>query len=96
MDNVEDKRHFPVPKGKEFILNDPDLPEEEATLRTLDDLSEAVNLMDPETFHAHVDKEKNDFASWVEFVFEEKELAEQMRKFPTPLRTMVSIEKFLR
>lgn len=94
--NVEDKRHFPVPKGSEFILDNPDLPVEEKTLRTLDDLSEAINLIDPETFQKHVNPEKNDFANWVEHVFGEVELAEQLRKFPTPLRMMVSIEKFLR
>lgn len=94
--NVEDKRHFPVPEGKEFKLDNPELPAEETTLRTLDDLSEAINLIDPETFRKHVNKDKNDFASWVEHVFGEADLAAQLRKFPTPLRMMVSIEKFLR
>ncbi|MEI6478296.1 MAG: DUF5752 family protein [bacterium] len=100
--NVEDRRHFPVPKGQEFILDNNELPVEERTLRTLDDLSEAINLIDPETFHKHVQagvdggEEKNDFANWVQHVFGETELADQLRKFPTPLRMMVSIEKFLR
>ncbi|MCC2631838.1 MAG: hypothetical protein K0S20_537 [Patescibacteria group bacterium] len=94
--NVEDRRHFPVPKGKEFILSNENLPVEERTLRTLDDLSEAINLIDPETFHVHVNESKNDFANWVEYVFGEVDLAAQLRKFPTPLRMMVSIEKFLR
>ncbi len=94
--NVEDKRHFPVPEEQEFVLSNPELPEEERTLRTLDDLSEAINLIDPETFQLHVNKDKNDFANWVQYVFGETELADQLRKFPTPLRMMVSIEKFLR
>ena len=102
--NVEDKRHFPVPEGKEFKLDPVTMggeTGEETTLRTLDDLSEAINLIDPETFRKHVGKDelgndKNDFANWVEYVFEETELASQLRKFPTPLRMMVSIEKFLR
>ena len=94
---VEDKRHFQVPAGKEFILSTPDLPEaEQQKLASLDDLSEAISLIDPETFHTHVNEEKNDFANWVEGVFEEQELAEQLRKYPTPLRMMVSIERFLR
>lgn len=96
LDNVEDKRNFPVPKGQEFVLNNEELPVEERTLHTLDELSEAINLIDPDTFHQHVNKDKNDFANWVEHVFGEVELAEQLRKFPTPLRMMVSIEKFLR
>jgi hypothetical protein len=96
LSGVEDKRHFPVPEGQEFMLANTDLTEDERKLRTLDDLSEAINLIDPETFQLHVNKEKNDFASWVEHVFGETALAEELRKFPTPLRMMVSIEKFLR
>ena len=94
--NVEDKRHFIVPAGKEFVLANPDLSEEERTLRSLDDLSEAINLIDPETFQQHVNAEKNDFANWVQNVFGEEKLAEDLRHYPTPLRMMVSIEKFLR
>ena len=94
--NVEDKRNFPVPEGQEFTINNQDLPEDERTLSTLDDLSETINLIDPETFQKHVNEDKNDFANWVEGVFGEAELAAQLRKYPTPLRMMVSIEKFLR
>lgn len=93
---VTDKRDYPVPDGQEFILDDPNLPEHERRLKTLDNLSEAINLIEPEVFQQHVNEQKNDFASWVENVFGEHELAEQLRKFPTPLRMMVSIEKFLR
>lgn len=91
-----DRRHTAVPEGQEFILDHPELPTEERTLRTLDDLSEAINLIDPETFQKHVNPEKNDFANWVEFTFGEPALAADLRKYPTPLRMMVSIEKFLR
>jgi hypothetical protein len=94
--NVKDKRNFSVPEGQEFKLADPNMSEEDRTLHTLDDLSEAINLIDPETFQAHVNEQKNDFASWVDGVFGEHELAEQLRNHPTPLRMMVSIEKFLR
>jgi len=94
--DVQDKRHFSVPEGQEFIINDNNLPAENRTLHTLDELSEAINLIEPETFHNHVNEGKNDFANWVEHVFGEVDLAEQLRKFPTPLRMMVSIEKFLR
>lgn len=93
---VTDKRDYPVPEGQEFVLDDPNLPEHERRLKTLDNLSEAINLIEPEVFQQHVNEQKNDFSSWVENVFGEHELAEQLRKFPTPLRMMVSIEKFLR
>lgn len=87
---VEDKRNWRVPDGSSFQL----VSGQE--LWTLDDLSEAINLIDPETFMHHVNAEKNDFAAWVEGVFDEKLLAEYLRRYPTPLRMMVHIEKFLR
>lgn len=94
--DVEDKRNFSVPEGREFVLDMPAVPHEERVLRTLDDLSEAINLIDPETFQRHVNADKNDFAAWVEHVFGEAELAATLRAFPTPLRMMVAIERFLR
>ena len=90
LDGVEDKRHFQVSADQEFKLNDGEV------LKSLDDLSEAINLIEPELFQFHVNAEKNDFANWVENVFGEHELAAQLRDHPTPLRMMVSIEKFLR
>ena len=93
---VDDKRHYRVAEGQQFVLDTADMPAEEKTLWSLDDLSEAINLIDQDTFSKHVNEEKNDFANWVQHVFVEEELADQLRKFPTPLRMMVSIEKFLR
>lgn len=87
---IDDKRNFRVSEDKSFTLVNGD------KLFTLDELSEAINLIEPEVFHAHVNEHKNDFASWVEGVFEEPELAARLREHPTPLRMMVSIEKFLR
>ena len=94
--DVADKRHTAVPEGSEFILDNAEIPMDERVLKTLDDLSEAINLIDPETFQKHVNGEKNDFANWVQHVFGETQLADDLRKYPTPLRMMVSIEKFLR
>ena len=88
--DVEDKRHFQVSDEQAFILHDGE------KLTSLDDLSEAINLIEPELFQFHVNAEKNDFAAWVEHVFQEDGLAAQLREHPTPLRMMVSIEKFLR
>lgn len=87
---VEDKRSWKVPEGQSFKL----VTGQE--LWSLDDLSEAINLIDPDTFMAHVNAEKNDFANWVDGVFGEHLLAEYLRRYPTPLRMMVHIEKFLR
>lgn len=88
--NVEDKRNFRVSEEKAFGLSTGE------KLYSLDQLSEAINLIEPDVFRAHVNEGKNDFAAWVDNVFEEHGLAEQLRQHPTPLRMMVSIEKFLR
>jgi len=93
---VDQWRHFPVPEGTEFVLDNPELTPSERTIRTLDEMSEAINLIDPDTFMRHVNAEKNDFASWVEHVFGEVELANALREYPTPLRMLVLVEKFLR
>jgi hypothetical protein len=88
--NVDDKRNFRVAEDKAFGLSSGE------KLYSLDQLSEAINLIEPEVFRVHVNEQKNDFAAWVDGVFEEHGLAEQLRQHPTPLRMMVSIEKFLR
>lgn len=85
-----DKRHAKVSPDKAFRLSNGE------ELSSLDELSEAINLIDPDTFHHHVNENNNDFANWVEQVFDEPELAQRLREHPTPLRMMVSIEKFLR
>lgn len=90
LSGVSDKRHHKVSEAEAFGLANGE------KLYCLDDLSEAINLIDPETFHHHVNDQKNDFAAWVEHVFGETELAQRLREHPTPLRMMVSIEKFLR
>jgi hypothetical protein len=90
LDGIQDKRHYEVSEEKAFVLSTGE------PIRTLDELSEAINFIEPEIFRAHVNEQKNDFANWVDHVFGEEELAQQLREFPTPLRMMVAIEKFLR
>ena len=89
-------RHHPLPAGQELVLNIPDESTTKRTVRTLDELSEAINLMDAASFKSHVNAERNDFADWVESGFGLPALAEKLRIYPSPLRMMVSIEKFLR
>lgn len=90
LEGVSDKRNFSVSEDQCFSLVSGE------KLYTLDNLSEAINLIEPDVFHAHVNDQKNDFANWVEHVFGEVELANRLREHATPLRMMVSIEKFLR
>ena len=49
-------------------------------LRNLDDLSAAIKSLSSEQFSHHLNKEKNDFARWVEDVVGDKELSEVLSK----------------
>jgi hypothetical protein len=89
-------RDFAVPPGHELVLHDANAQPPVFTIRTLDDLSETINWISPAAFNEYVNEERNDLARWVEDVWGEHELGGKMRQFPTPLRTMVAIEKFLR
>ncbi len=90
LEGVDDKRHFRVPEEKSFVLCNGD------KLFSLEDLVTAINLSEPEVFHTHVNEHKNDFAAWVEGVFEEGGFAEKLRQNATPLRMVITIEKFIR
>lgn len=52
-------------------------------LHNLHDLHHALEEMSDESFCHHVNKEKNDFAKWVEEVLEDGQLARQMRRVKT-------------
>ena len=52
-------------------------------LTNLKDLISALKDMKKEIFNYHVTKDKNDFANWIENVFENKKLATEIRKIKT-------------
>lgn len=49
-------------------------------LQNLSDLHMAFGSMDDEIFLHHANKEKNDFADWVEYVLQDLECAEELRR----------------
>lgn len=49
-------------------------------IHTIEELFEKLDTIDDKIFLEHVDKEKNDFASWVEFVIGDKFLSAAMRQ----------------
>ena len=63
-----------VPEDKVFWVNDG------RVLRNLYDLSAALAEMSKETFKYHVNKDKNDFKNWIEFVIGDKNLASGVAK----------------
>lgn len=54
------------------------------TLKNLKELKEALETMDAEVWNCHVTVEKNDFANWVEGVFNDKQLGLSLRKVKSP------------
>lgn len=64
-----------------------DTPEENAfylsdgrTIRNLKDLSNTLKDMDKETWSFHVNKEKNDFYNWISQVFDDRKLANDIKR----------------
>ena len=53
-------------------------------LKNLKELAKALDKMSNEVFSYHVNKNKNDFAKWVEDVFGERKLAIDLKKAKTP------------
>lgn len=48
-------------------------------IRSIRELLEAIPLLSTDEFEEHVNEEKNDFANWLEGIFNEKELATELR-----------------
>jgi hypothetical protein len=63
-----------APEGREFILRSG------RVLKNLHELANALVSMDEGTFSHHVTKDKNDFASWIQGVFNDEKLARQISK----------------
>ena len=62
-----------APDDKTFLL------ENGLKLHSIKDLYNLLDKISDDIFYKHVTSEKNDFANWVEHVFDEKELAEKIR-----------------
>ena len=60
-------------------------------LKDLVELRDALAEMSPETFSYHANKERNDFADWIESILGDKTLATSFRKSrkPNTARTLV-------
>ena len=46
---------------------------------SISDLSQIIEAVDDDTFSYHMNSQKNDFANWAEYVFDEKTLATELR-----------------
>ncbi len=66
-----------VPQSKSFWLCTNEY------LRSLNTLAEALEKVSDDVFRYHVDKYKNDFASWVKDCIEDKDLAREISRIKT-------------
>ncbi|MCK5281915.1 MAG: hypothetical protein KAK00_00765 [Nanoarchaeota archaeon] len=74
--DIEEKENVPMK-----IITDPMLffyMHNEKFIKSLDELYNALKDIDNDTFTWHVNEEKNDFSKWIEHVFENKGLAEDI------------------
>jgi len=65
-------------------------------LKNLDELQMAFGSMGEEVFLHHVNKEKNDFADWVEQVLQDSTCASALRKTKQPTTAKAVVVKHLR
>lgn len=78
-----------APEGKHFFLGDG------RVLKTLHDFAECLDSMADDVYYAHVSAEKNDFANWVGDVFEEKLLADELRRIQSKIDAQIHVLKHL-
>ena len=66
-------------------------------IKSLEELVTVLKNIDQKTFEFHVNESKNDFASWINFVFKSKRLAENIGDYGFHEKTLMihSIKKFL-
>lgn len=71
------KNPFEAPFDKRFWLNDG------SVLASLKELANALEKMEESVWKHHVTKDKNDFANWIEGVFQDKKLGQAIRRSKT-------------
>lgn len=67
-----------------------------AVFKNLKDLKDALKKMNKDVFSNHVNKEKNDFAIWVEEVFGETELAKKLKKAMSKTAAFKELDSYLK
>ncbi len=74
-------------------MGDPFYLQKGRTVHDLEELAEALKIMDEEEYTHHVNPERNDFAKWVEESLEKKDVAERMRVAKTKEELVKSIKE---
>ena len=88
-----------LPEDANLILNDV-VPKHEfnihmgTSIKNLQELAEALEIMDNDAFKHHVTKEKNDFSNWVKDIIEDVELSNDLLKAKTRKKTFETFVAF--
>lgn len=86
--DYDNPRNEIAPDNKFFILPDGGI------LKTPGELIKALKTISEENFNHHTKEGRNDFANWLWFVFEEKQLADKIFKSKTQKDTLKILEKY--
>ena len=63
------------------------------SIKNLQELAEALEIMDDDVFNHHVTKEKNDFSNWVKDIIEDVNLSNDLLKAKTRKKSFEAISK---
>lgn len=86
---LKTKKTKEISPDKFFYLSDG------RVLKNLEELADALRNMTGEIFKHHVNKERNDFANWVNDVLEDKKLATDLKRAKTLKTILQKIEASL-
>lgn len=63
------------------------------SIKNLQELAEALEIMDDATFKHHVTKDRNDFSNWVKDIIEDVELGKDLLKAKTRKKAFEAVSK---
>jgi hypothetical protein len=78
-----------IPHEEQFHFNDG------TSVASLEQLKEKIESISYDEFYGHVNEEKNDFASWVEGVLQQKELASKLQAVGSIVETVELLNEAL-
>ena len=76
-----------ISPDKYFMLNNG------TTIKSIEDLAVMLDMISEEDFNFHVNKEKNDFANWINDVFKETKLAESIQSITDKKESQIALLK---
>ncbi len=74
-----------APEEFAFVLNDG------RKLKSVQELTNSLETMSDDLFNYHVTDIKNDFANWIDDIFNESKLAEEMKKTKSRIETRIKL-----